>query len=277
MKRSTSLSAMVAAAALLLAGCGNDPGTATPAPSSADLSASATDTSSAGDTSATDESKAASTDESTGASTDESTAASTDESTAASTGESTAASTDQSTEESTVASTDQSTESSDTKPTKTLGADTVMDAKTTKWFSTFCTGMVSMSSVTGFTPDTSSPDKLKTQIVNLYSKIGTAFTTTAANLKPLPAPSFTGGEEFASTLVDGMATSGKAFLSNAAKVKAADPKNKAAFGTLMGEVAKDMSNATKPLADLFNKVQADPAMVKGVQSIPACQKLQMGN
>jgi len=146
------------------------------------------------------------------------------------------------------------------------------------WFTQFCGGLQPVADIAKDVGGISGSDQVKAQkaLVNLYSKIGSSFTATAAKLKPLPAPTFSGGEAFASKVVAALGSSGPTFSANAKKLAAIDvKKNPAAFGKALEGVTKDLGTATGPLNDL-NSLKLTPQTLAAYKKLPACAKLEAG-
>ena len=270
MKRTTLMAALTGAA-VLLAGCSSTSGTATPA-STSSSSAAATSSSamssmssSMAPSSSAAVSEAPSSDASSSA--PESSASSSE---VASGPESTGA-------ESSDSETASSTSSSSKAPTTTVGDSSEgLDVKSAAWFTEFCGGLQPLGSIAQDAGAISGSDQAAAQkaLVNLYDKIGSSFTATAAKLKPLPPPSFSGGDAFATKVVKALETSGPTFSADAKKLAAIDvKKDPAAFSKAIEGISKDLGTATGPLNDL-NSLKLTPQTQAAFEKLPACAKLK---
>ena len=260
MKR-TTLTAALTGAALLLAGCSSS-STATPSSSSSSSSSAPVATPSAAVSSSAPSSASSS---GTSSSESSSSAPVSTESSASSSAP--------------VSSVTSGATGASGAPTTTVGDTTTgLDVQTAAWFSTFCTGfepIVGLSkSAAGLATSSSDPTKGKEQLVDLYSKFGTSFTTTAAKLKPLPPPSFAGGPAFAAKVVKALESAGPVFTADADKLKAVNVgKDPAAFGKAVESLSTNLTTATQPLQDL-GSLKLTPQTQAAFEKLPACAKLQ---
>jgi hypothetical protein len=110
-------------------------------------------------------------------------------------------------------------------------------------------------------------------IVNLYSKMGDAFTDTAAKLKVLPPPTFSGGDAFAAKVTAAFEKAGPEFTKDAAKLKAIPLTDTAAMGKALSGVSGSVQGALGPLQDL-NSLKMTPQTQAAVEALPACAKLK---
>jgi len=303
MKRTTAVSAFVAAAALLLAGCGSDKGTsgsAAPAatsqtgPASADASttggsAGDSTTASSVDGSATDSSAGGSatgssaegsaTDSSAGSSaTDRSAGSSaTDGSSVGSaTGSSAEGSaTDSSAEGSTSGGSGGSGSASTAEPsvTRTLDAGGNLDQPTTHWFDTFCTASAPLADVATAMKGSGSSDpaKMVRTLGGIYTKMGAALTDGAAKLKDAPPPTFAGGADFAKTTVEAYMVLGPKLTEAGKKLSTADPRDPNSM-KVIEDLGTTMKSGQGPLQDL-QKLKLSPATTAAIQKIPSCKKI----
>ena len=275
MKRTTLMAALTGAAVLLV-GCSSTSGTATPA-STSSSSAAATSSSamssmssSMAPSSSAAVSEAPSSDASSSA--PESSASSSE---VASGPESSGP--ESSGAESSDSETADSTSSSSKAPTTTVGDSSEgLDVKSAAWFTEFCGGLQPLGSIAQDAGAISGSDQAAAQkaLVNLYDKIGSSFTATAAKLKPLPPPSFSGGDAFATKVVKALETSGPTFSADAKKLAAIDvKKDPAAFSKAIEGISKDLGTATGPLNDL-NSLKLTPQTQAAFEKLPACAKLK---
>jgi hypothetical protein len=294
MKRTTAVSAFVAAAALLLAGCGSDKGTsgsAAPAASSQTGPASAdasTTGGSAGDSNTASSAEGSSTDSSAGGSamgssaegsaTDSSAGSSaTDGSSVGSAMGSSAegSATDSSAEGSTSGGSGGSGSASTAKPsvTRTLDAGGNLDQPTTHWFDTFCTASSPLADIATAMKGSGSSDpaKMMKTLGGVYAKMGAAFTEGAAKLKDAPPPTFAGGADFAKKTVEAYTVLGPKLTEAGKKLSTADPKDPNSM-KVIEDLGTTMKSGQGPLQDL-QKLKLSPATTAAIQKIPSCKKI----
>lgn len=294
MKRTTAVSAFVAAATLLLAGCGSDKGTsgsAAPAatsqtgPASADASttggsAGDSTTASSVDGSATDSSAGGSATGSSaeGSATDSSAGSSaTDGSSVGSATDSSAegSATGSSAEGSTSGGSGGSGSASTAEPsvTRTLDAGGNLDQPTTHWFDTFCTASAPLADVATAMKGSGSSDpaKMMKTLGGIYAKMGAAFTEGAAKLKDAPPPTFAGGADFAKKTVEAYTVLGPKLTEAGKKLSTADPKDPNSM-KVIEDLGTTMKSGQGPLQDL-QKLKLSPATTAAIQKIPSCKKI----
>ena len=294
MKRTTAVSAFVAAAALLLAGCGSDKGTsgsAAPAatsqtgPASADASttggsAGDSTTASSVDGSATDSSAGGSATGSSaeGSATDSSAGSSaTDGSSVGSATDSSAegSATGSSAEGSTSGGSGGSGSASTAEPsvTRTLDAGGNLDQPTTHWFDTFCTASAPLADVATAMKGSGSSDpaKMMKTLGGIYAKMGADFTEGAAKLKDAPPPTFAGGADFAKKTVEAYTVLGPKLTEAGKKLSTADPKDPNSM-KVIEDLGTTMKSGQGPLQDL-QKLKLSPATTAAIQKIPSCKKI----
>ncbi len=290
MKRSTALSALVAAAALLLAGCGSNGTAGSAAPAAVSQASTGSDSGSTTGDSATDSSApAAATDSSAGGSTADSSADGS--ATDSSVGSATDSSVDSSASDSS-ATGGSATDSSATggsgtgrsggpssgstagpSVTRTLDAGGSLDQVTTHWFDTFCTASAPLADVaTAMKGGASSdPAKMMKTLGDIYTKMGGAFTDGAAKLKNAPPPTFDGGADFAKKTVEAYTELGPKLKDAGQKLSAADPKDPKAMKVIQ-DLGTTMQSGLGPLQDL-QKMKLSPATTAAIQKIPSCKKI----
>ncbi len=240
MKR-TTIGAVLAAGALLLAGCGSTGGNATAATTLASTTAAAETTATA----------------------DETTATATETSAEAPT-------TEESTSEQMTTGGDTSTDA----PTTTLGGDaTGIDQQTTQWFDTFCTSLAPVKDLQNLQSkiDASDPKKTLAAVSLAMTKLGSAFSDASSKLKDAPKPTFDGGAEFADKIVSSFNELGPKFTTLGEKFAKADPTDPSSLSEL-STLSSDLQDAVKPLQELQN-IQVTPAISQGIAAIPSCQAL----
>jgi len=116
------------------------------------------------------------------------------------------------------------------------------------------------------------PAKGKNLTVELYSQLGAAFTGTAAKLKALPPPTFSGGDAFATKVTSAFEKAGPEFTKNAAKLKAIPLTDTSAMTKALSGVTGSMQSAMRPLQDL-SSLKLTPQTEKAIEALPACKKL----
>lgn len=281
MKRTTLMAALTGAA-VLLAGCSSTSGTAAPASSSgAAVTSSSSMSSSAMTSGSMSSSMAPASQASSSEAPASSAAASITEpanSAPASGAPSSAATTSSEDSSSDTASSAASTPSVSKAPTTVGNTSGGLDVKSAAWFSEFCGGLQPVADIAKQAGSIGGSDQAAAQksLVSLYSKIGSSFTATAAKLKPLPAPTFSGGQAFATKVVSALGTSGPTFSADAKKLAAINVKtNPDAFAKALEGVSKDLGTATGPLQDL-NSLKLTPQTQAAYEKLPACAKLKAG-
>lgn len=153
-----------------------------------------------------------------------------------------------------------------TATTTVGGGTTSLDAQSTAWFETLCTGVSPLADLEQTMKSVSSGQELGSAMTT----VGTAFTDTAAKLADQPAPTFEGGQELASNTQTAMQTFGQTFQdfgSRAAQISNGDTAGQQQF-------AKDFQAALteSPLSQM----KLTPEVQQAVQQIPACQKIMGG-
>lgn len=153
-----------------------------------------------------------------------------------------------------------------TATTTVGGGTTSLDAQSTAWFETLCTGVSPLADLEQTMKSVSSGQELGSAMTT----VGTAFTDTAAKLADQPAPTFEGGEDLASNTQTAMQTFGQTFQdfgARAAKITNDDTAGQQQF-------LQDFQAALtqSPLAEM----KLSPDVQQAVQQIPACQKIMGG-
>jgi hypothetical protein len=168
------------------------------------------------------------------------------------------------------------TSSMSNAPATTYGATTGgLDTQSTAWLSTYCTGLAPIADVAKDIDGVSSADKGKQQATaaNLYQTFGASFTSTAEHLTSQPAPTFTGGEEYASKIVEIFESAGPAFTAKAKQISAIDAEaNPAALQAAIDNVSSELGARTGPIAQL-DGMQLTPQTAAAFRAVPACAKL----
>lgn len=249
MKR-TTITALLAAGALLLAGCGSTAGTAT-AGSTVPAMTSSSAQSTAGESSVESSSEPSET----------SSVESSSESSETSSSESSPSesSSDQSTSQSSVT-------------TVGGGADSI-DAQTTAWFDTFCGAMAPAVGLKDLGSKIDAKDLSGSfkAVSKAMTTLGVAFTDAGTKLKGAPAPTFDGGDAFASKIVTSFSELGPKFTKLGAEFAKADPKDPASMQKL-SSLSTELTGAMAPLQEL-NGIKMSPGVSAAISKIPSCAKL----
>lgn len=171
----------------------------------------------------------------------------------------------------------ESAESSDV--TTTIGANGALDAQTTAWFTTFCTGMgpvldLSTKSTEWSSQIASNPAAGMKAAGDYFVVIGKSFTDTAAALKSTPPPTFDGGADVAGKIVAGMEKAGPVFTQAGQKLAALNPTDQAGAAAAMQDLQQSMTDAMSAFGTVTENVELDPATQAAVEAIPACSKLK---
>lgn len=152
------------------------------------------------------------------------------------------------------------TDVSTPSPTTTVGgAATTLDAQSTTWFDTMCTGMAPLA-------DLRDVDS-KQELSDAMTAAGQAFQQTGAQLATIPPPTFEGGEELAQTAQTGLQSFGQTFIDFGQRVLEIADGDTAAqeqFKTDLEQAAAD-----SPVAQL----QLTPDLAEQVRAIPSCRSL----
>jgi hypothetical protein len=252
--RRTTIGALLAAGALLLAGCGSTGGTATAGTTVAATTAGSETMAPATPSSEETSAEAPTTEDS-------------------SSGELTTGG-DSSSADVTTSDETTSEDSSTEAPTTTLGGDaTGIDEQTTQWFDTFCTSLAPVKDLQNLQSqiDPSDPKKTLAAVSAAMKKLGTAFTDAGSKLKDAGKPTFEGGAEFADKIVSSFRELGPKFTSLAEKFAKADPSDPSSLSEL-GTLSSDLQDAVGPLQEL-QKIKVTQAVSQGIAAIPSCQAL----
>ncbi len=155
-------------------------------------------------------------------------------------------------------------------PTTVGGTSRALDAQSTAWFTAFCGGMspvLELSQSVGSAGTGSAAAQKK--VVTLFGTLGSSLTRTAATLKSLPPPTFTGGPAFATKVITAFGASGPA-ITNEAKKIAADPSS---LTSSMGGLTDSLTTAVQPLEEL-GTLKLTPQTQAAIEALPACAKVQ---
>ncbi len=145
-------------------------------------------------------------------------------------------------------------------PTTTVGGDTTsLDAQSTTWFDTMCTGMAPLTSLQNVTS--------QQELSDAMTQAGQAFQATGSQLATLPPPTFDGGTELAQSATSGFQSFGQTFIDFGQKVLDIDDNDTAAQQQFTSDLAA--AAATSPVA----QIRLTPALTQAVQAIPSCQSL----
>lgn len=174
-----------------------------------------------------------------------------------STSSSMASSTSSATEKSTVIS------PSVTATTTVGGGATSLDAQSTAWFETLCTGVAPLADLPAKMSSVSSGQELGTAMTT----VGTAFTDTAGKLADQPPPTFEGGQDLAANTQTAMQSFGQTFQDFAARASQLQDGDSAGQQKFLSDFQAAMSQS--PIA----KMELTPDVQESVKQIPACRAL----
>jgi hypothetical protein len=145
-------------------------------------------------------------------------------------------------------------------PTTTVGGDaTTLDAQSTAWFETFCTGLQPLNALRNVDSQQGLADAM--------TQAGQAFQATAAQLATLPPPTFEGGSELSQTSQAAMQSFGQTFTEFGQRVLTIKDGDTAAQQQFQQDL--QAAAAESPAA----QIKLNPELTKAVQQIPACQTL----
>ncbi|MEO7124892.1 MAG: hypothetical protein ABI034_01985 [Nakamurella sp.] len=179
------------------------------------------------------------------------------------------------------------TDSAASDATTTVG-DGTLDAQSTQWFTTACTGLQPMGDMlatvlgigmgaamaTGTAAAGSpSPADMQSKLAAALTSAGTALSDTEAKLQATPPPTFAKGGEMASAFLTFLKKTGPK-LADAGKQVAATPVTDAA--SLQTALSKIQTLGGDDLggADPLSGYDLDPATEKAIETIPACKTMQ---
>ena len=146
-------------------------------------------------------------------------------------------------------------------PTLTAGDGSgELDAQTTTWFSTFCTGLAGVADLR-----TISSAQQASQVLQ---RVGTDMTNTASQLAALAPPTFSGGDGLAASAINSFNQIGPAFVSFGQRAGTIGENDEAATQ----QFAADFQAQLAPLASL-TKIELDPATQQAVSAIPECTQV----
>lgn len=138
-----------------------------------------------------------------------------------------------------------STDETSTGEETTGGGTGTADETSVAWFDTFCgsLGPVKDLSTIGSEIDQSDPMGSLKKIAPKLTAAGESVTAGVEKLKGLPAPTFEGGEEYASTVVSSLDKIGPALTELGQKLSAGDTSG-------LADLASTLQGAAKPLQEI---------------------------
>ena len=152
--------------------------------------------------------------------------------------------------------------------TITLG-DGSLDARTSAWFETLCTGLTPVKNATGLTGGGSSDPKTQLDTsVAAFDSIGDALIATASSLGALPAPTSAHGDEIASTVVTVLSTAGPEVKAAAKTLSETAPTDGATVTAAIQQAVTRMTNSVSGLDAATYKL--DPGTEAAIHRIPSC-------
>lgn len=150
-----------------------------------------------------------------------------------------------------------------TATTTVGGGATSLDAQSTAWFETLCTGVAPLSDLQQTMGSVSSGQELG----NAMTTVGTAFTDTAGKLAGQAPPSFQGGPELAANTQSAMQSFGQTFQDFATRAGQLQDGDTAGQQQFLSDFQSAMSQS--PIA----KMELTPDVQQAIKQIPACQAL----
>jgi hypothetical protein len=148
--------------------------------------------------------------------------------------------------------------------TTTVGGDTTsLDAQSTTWFDTFCTGVSPLTDLQDGTTQIITVQDLSTALTNL----GTAFQNTGNQLSALPPPTFEGADTVAQQLESGLISGGQTFLDYGRRALTIDPNDTAA----QQQFVQDFQAAASQSA--VSTFKPTDEVKQAVLQIPSCKTL----
>lgn len=139
------------------------------------------------------------------------------------------------------------------------GSSTELDAQSTAWFTTLCSGLSSVVALEG------KPNLTPAEAGELLTTAGNQMTATGQALAAAPPPTFTGGVEAADNVVKALTELGPSFVAlgqKAATIQAGDTAAEQQF-------TADMQQTFAPFASM-SQVVVTPETKEAVAKVPAC-------
>ena len=166
------------------------------------------------------------------------------------------------------AATDSSAEGSGSS---TAASAIALDKRTEVWFSTLCGSLAQLGGddTPKYDANTGIPAQ-KAAAVKFYAKVGTVLTAASGALKLLPAPTITGGDQVATTVVEAFGAAGKGAAQQSATIATASSP---------AELEKALTDADAALSANMNQLQAaqgaltEPGLEEALKKIPSCAPL----
>jgi len=150
--------------------------------------------------------------------------------------------------------------------TATAGATSgKLDAQTTAWFTTFCTGLSPLKNLSSTLLSGGGATDLN-GVATKITNTGKELSATASKLKNQPPPTFAGGA--------GYGTKGVAVFQQLGTIFT-QLGQKAAKGDISGMSTLTSQINSGPLKDI-QQVRLEPATARAIGAIPACQKANFG-
>lgn len=150
-------------------------------------------------------------------------------------------------------------------------APAALDAQTTAWFDTLCTGVAPIKKAESLASQTGSDPTIQQKaVVSTLKTLSEAFIATSASLAGTRPPTFDGGAEFATKVTTGLLSAGGGLSSGATKFAAVDPTDAAAMKAAVATLQTDLESAVKPLQAMST---LDPAVQSATEQIPSCKAL----
>jgi len=139
------------------------------------------------------------------------------------------------------------------------GSSTELDAQSTAWFTTLCTGLSSVVALEG------KPNATPAEAGQLLTTAGNQMTATGQALAAAPPPTFPGGTEAAANVVTALQQLGPSFVALGQKAATLQEGDTAAEQQFTAE----MQQTFAPFASM-SQVIVTPETKEAVAKVPAC-------
>ena len=142
------------------------------------------------------------------------------------------------------------------------GRGSAIDAQTTAWFTTLCTGLAPLNSLSSLLPSAGGGIPDTGSFGTRITGIGMELKSTSFALKTQPPPTFPGGAAYAAKATGALTQLGAAF---------SDAGPKIGRGNLFALAQLAGTANSAPVHDL-QSLTVDPATAAAITAIPACRK-----
>ncbi|GAA1996023.1 hypothetical protein GCM10009818_02330 [Nakamurella flavida] len=149
--------------------------------------------------------------------------------------------------------------------TTTVGGDTTeLDAQSSAWFDTTCSGLAPLTEITQSASSISDP----TQLGAVLTQLGDAMTSTATQLGSTPPPTFEGGDALATQTTEALNKFGPALSALGAKAATISPTDQAGGQQFLTELQSTFSELPGLLA-----FDVNPDLQQAIAAVPSCAAL----